>query len=236
MTPITTDIFAVDLALYIPSIATAVMSDFHFGYEESLTRQGLLVPRQQFRRTMERLEYIFTRIKPRIIVLNGDLKHEFGHITRQEWNDTTKLIEYLLQRCEKLIIVKGNHDVILGPIASRKIIELVKEYRDGTYLIVHGDEIPTLSGVKTIIIGHDHPAITLRDKGKYEKFKCFLKGPYKRRILIATPAFNVLTEGSDIMKEHTLSPFLQGSLSDFEVWAIPEAEKVLYFGRLRNLV
>ena len=85
-----------------------------------------------------------------------------------------------------------------------------------------------------MIIGHEHPAIGLRDKGRVEKYKCFFKGKYKDKILIVIPSFNMLTEGTDILKEKLLSPFLQQKLDDFEIFIV--GKEVLYFGKVKNLI
>jgi len=42
---------------------------------------------------MKKLILKFPWVKPEIVIINGDLKHEFGRISRQEWNDVVKIIE-----------------------------------------------------------------------------------------------------------------------------------------------
>ncbi|MBI1969518.1 phosphoesterase, partial [Candidatus Woesearchaeota archaeon] len=66
-----------------------------------------------------------------------------------------------------------------------------------------------------------------------ELYKCFLVGTYKRKKLIVMPSACLVTEGSDILKEEVLSPYLQQDLSSFEVYVL--ADKIYPFGRLRNL-
>ncbi len=236
---------SLDLALYLTSAKTLALSDFHIGFEESLNRQGVLVPRTHYKDVIDRLEHIFAVLKKakksvRTIVITGDLKHDFGHIGRQEWRDVMRLVDYLLRKCEHLILIKGNHDVQLGPIADKHGIELVPEYRVGDVLMIHGDVVPTkLRGITTIIMGHEHPAITLRSKGRSERYKCFLKGTYKRRILIVQPSFNLLTEGTDILQEQFLSPLLKGRLFGigcFEAFIVDDrTHEVLPFGSLKRL-
>ena len=74
----------VGLALYFD--ATLVIADVHIGYEEALNKQGILVPRLQFEEMVKRMERIFYVLKNKRIeriVVNGDLKHEFGTISEQ---------------------------------------------------------------------------------------------------------------------------------------------------------
>ena len=67
-----------------------------------------------------------------------------------------------------------------------------------------------------------------------EKYKAFLLGLWKRKKLIVLPSFNQCTEGTDVLKEYLLSPFLKGAdLSLFDAYLV--ADKPYYFGKLRNL-
>ena len=63
---------------------------------------------------------------------------------------------------------------------------------------------------------------------------CFLKGKWKEYALIVIPSLNLVTEGTDLTKEKTLSPFLKQDISDFEVWIV--GDKPYYFGKLENLL
>ena len=103
-------------------------------------------------------------------------------------------------------------------------------------LIIHGDKAPDkklLNGIKTIIIGHEHPAVTLKEGPRAELYKSFLKGKWKRYNLIVQPSFNLVTEGTDVMKERLLSPFLQQNLRDFDAFIV--ADRVYGFGKLKNI-
>ena len=123
------DIELVDLAIYTNK--TLIVTDFHIGYEEALNKQGLMIPRFQFQEIMTRLGSIFNKLKnykiERIIV-NGDLKHEFGTISDQEWRHTLKLLDFFSQHCKEIILIKGNHDTILGPIAKKRNVKVLEHY------------------------------------------------------------------------------------------------------------
>ncbi len=224
----------IDWALYLVKYKTLIISDSHIGFEEALNKQGILIPRFQFNEIIKQLEKIFDKVRPEIIIINGDIKHEFGTISEQEWRHTLKLIDFLSQKCKKLVLIKGNHDTILGPIADKRKIEVVQELKIGSILITHGDKTAAdLKGIKIIIIGHEHPAITIRERARAELFKCFLKGTYKSKTLIVQPSFNLVTEGTDVMKDSLLSPFLQQNIKNFECWVV--ADKVYYFGKLKEI-
>ena len=224
----------IDLALYLNKSKTLVIADLHIGFEEALSKQGVLVPRFQYKDMIDRLEQIFSRVKPQTVVLNGDLKHEFGGISKQEWKETMRLFDYLSRRCKDIVVVKGNHDPNIDPIVRKKDIRMVDELQLGDIIIAHGDDEPKAKG-KIIIMGHEHPAVSLREKGRVERFKCFIKGKYKKSTLIVQPSFNVCVEGSDITKEKVLSPLIK-NISGFEVFVVDDIrKKTLYFGTVSDL-
>jgi uncharacterized protein len=144
------------------------------------------------------------------------------------------LIDFLRKHCEKVILVKGNHDVILAPIAKKRGIEIVKDYWLGEILITHGHNIPKdAETANAVVIGDEHPAVSIREGARSELFKCFLKGKWKNKLLIAMPSFNMVTTGTDILKEKIQSPFLKQNLDDFEVFVV--ADKVYDFGKLSKI-
>lgn len=224
----------IDLALYLPKYKTIVIADSHIGYEESLQKQGVLVPMLQFRDILKRLENVFSSVKVEQVIFNGDIKHEFGTISRQEWKETFELLDFL-QKHGKVILIKGNHDTILGPLAMKKNLE-IKDYAVvGDFFITHGHKLLDIpKGIKTIVIAHEHPAVTLREGRRYEKFKCFLSGRYKGKRLVVIPSLLQLVEGTDMLKGEILSPYLKQNLGNFQVFVV-ENKKVYPFGRLGNL-
>lgn len=230
------DIEAIDRAIYLRQHDVLVLADFHLGFEESLNKKGVFVPRFQLNDVLQSLKNIFEKVHPKTIVVNGDLKHEFGKISEQEWRDVLKLIDFLKQNCNELIIIKGNHDIILKPVAEKRLITLVSEFATGDITIVHGDKLQLFNkSIKTLIIGHEHPAVGLRESGRVEKFKCFLVGKYKKQNLVVQPSFNPVVEGTDVLKEKVLSPYLT-DLQNFEVFVVNDKTKeVLKFGKVKNL-
>lgn len=224
----------VNLGLY--TYETLIISDLHLGYEEMMASKGTMVPKFQLTDMIRQLESIFAQLGPiKTIVINGDLKHEFGSILRTEWREILRFIDFISQKTKQIIITRGNHDIALEPITRKRNIHIVKNFRINDILIAHGDSIDKearQSLVKTIIIGHEHPAIGLKDKNRYEKYKCFLKGQWKGKTLIVQPSFNPLTEGTDILREPLLSPYLK-SIRNFEVFVV--AKDVLPFGKVKDI-
>src|SRR3989344_4621525 len=222
------EIEIIDLALKYKNIL--IIGDVQLGYEESMSKKGYLIPKFNLDEIIKRLNNIFSEVKVEKIIINGDIKHEFGGILKQEWDDVLKFIDYLLTKVKEVIFIKGNHDIALGPIARKRNVQIVEKYEIDDISILHGHKLmPELR--KIVIIGHEHPAISFGEK-KYEKYKCFLKGKCKKHILIALPSFNFLTIGTDITKEQFLSPYLkEAKIGNFEVYAVED--KIYYFGKVK---
>lgn len=233
---ILTGIKIIDLCLYIKKEKILVISDLHIGYEEALNKQGIFVPRFQFKDTIERLKKIVDSVEINKIIILGDLKHEFGTISETEWKQTLAVLDLFEAKTKDIVLIKGNHDTILGPIARKKNLQILPYEKINDILFIHGDKIVENKDFKTskiAIMGHEHPAVTLREKAKKETFKCFLLGSYKRKKLIVMPSFNLVTTGTDILKERLLSPYLK-DVSNFEVFII-ENEEVYDFGKIKGL-
>ncbi|MDP2974315.1 MAG: metallophosphoesterase [Candidatus Diapherotrites archaeon] len=229
----------IGLAVWIEPDKALVIADLHLGIEEMLNRQGVMLPRFNFRQTKKTLEKIFQKVKPETIIINGDLKHEFGSISEQEWSEVIDMLRSLQQHCKKIVLIKGNHDTILGPIAKWENLKIENEgvfLKKSSAFVTHGETIPKsalFKKAKTVVIGHEHPAITIREQYKREQFKCFLVGKFKGKNLIVQPSMNTVSIGTDVRKQQLLSPFLQQSLGSFKVFAV--ADKVYDFGKLGEL-
>lgn len=223
---------AIDTALYWQSQKTLIINDLHIGYEEALHRKGFLVPKFQVEQIIVHLQKILRKVHPETIIINGDLKHEFGKVLRQEWQGVLKLIDFLKKNCKKIIVIRGNHDPILQPVVEKRGVVVVAEYQQEDTLVVHGDVLVE-TNAKRIIIGHEHPAVTVREGSKWEKYKCFLRGKWQRKELLVLPSFNPLLEGTDILKERLLSPFLK-DIKTFSVFIVSEHE-ILPFGNVSDV-
>lgn len=221
----------IELCLYIKKERILVIGDLHLGFEESLNRQGVLIPRMQFKEAYTRIEKLLQNLKPKLVILVGDVKHEFSTISNQEWNNISRIIK-LIKLHSKLLIIKGNHDNIIKPIAERESAEVKDSYTLKNIQFLHGDVIKKPLS-KLIIIGHEHPAISFKERPT-EKFKCFLKGKYKQSTLIILPSFSIVSEGSDITRNHPLSPFLKNAdIKNFEVWI--SQDKTYFFGKVKGI-
>ena len=250
MTPfkLTRELTLIDLAVAMSDRQTLGLADVHLGFEEALHRDGALVPRGHLTIIQERLRGIADALGISAerpwdrLVINGDLRHQFGPFTAQEWTHIRQFLGHFLDLFETIVLVQGNHDGDLDVLAREfPRVEVQPRAQLGRTLFWHGDadpgEIP--ADVDTLVIGHDHPAIRLRDPvtGRMELFKCFLTGAYAERTLVVLPSFNPWTAGSDLTQERPLSPVLnEVDLASMTVYLVSDQHEIFPFGALGRLM
>lgn len=211
--------------IFLAQHRALVIADLHIGYEAALEKQGIMVPCSQYPKMKQDIANMLNACKPEMLIINGDVKHEFGEATRQEWGETLDLLSFLEGKKLKLVVVRGNHDNFLIPILKKHSIELKDPcFMLGNFLFFHGHkqlDLQMFVSAENLIMAHEHPAIVLRDElGVKRKFKCFLKGRFHGKNLIVLPAFSPLAEGSEVnltRREELLSPLLRAcNLASFK--------------------
>jgi len=220
-------------SVWIEKEKILVIADLHIGYEESL---NIAMPRLQYSEIIKDLERIFKETKNlKEIIILGDLKHEFSKNITQEWNEVRKFFSFLKEKCEKVVLVKGNHDNFIENISSKYNIEVKDYYIKDEFGFIHGDKqfIEILDKkIKYLFLGHMHPAIRLEEGAKREIYKCFLRGKWKSKEIIILPSFFPFVEGTHISEDNNLA--YDFKLKNFEVF-IPDEEKILDFGKLKDI-
>lgn len=228
------DAEVIDRALKIND--TLIISDIHLGYESTLNKQGLMLPQIQFDKIIDSLENIQKKAKASSIILNGDIKHNFGRIDKQEWREVLSFIDYLQDIFIDIDIIKGNHDNFTQYILNKRNLHLKNHMIIDNYYITHGHELPQEipENIKTIIIGHEHPCISICSGRRVEKIKTYLKGTWQNYNLIVIPSFTQISYGSDILHEKTISPFIE-DINNFEVIAVEEGD-IYPFGYVKDII
>lgn len=246
-TPITDTISIIDgmPILFLEDLEVLVITDLHLGIEAIMSEDGTFSP---FNQTQEQIKIVaeyLNSIKPKMLVLNGDIKHSFHEPTKIENRNVKSFLQTISLLVEEIHIIKGNHDVFLNWVvrdiqnASFHESHLILKQ----YFFTHGDkalqnEIP--NDVEYVIIGHEHPVLHANVNG-FQKVRVpvFLKGPLNNRnvILIVQPSFTSYSSGTPIhplSKENLLSPILREEvdLSLFELFALSEDKEVLKFPSL----
>ena len=143
-----------------------VVGDLHIGWEVTLAQQGIHVP-SQTSKMLERLRKIVQDEKPSRLVMLGDVKHSVTGAELEEWRDVPEFFEALLKIVPSIQVISGNHDGNLEPLTPSQV-----ELKGPTGIalwerfgLLHGHAWPSpaVLGCETLIMGHLHPAITLRD-------------------------------------------------------------------------
>lgn len=202
-------------ALYLKDHGHLVLSDLHIGYESALRQKGVFLPQASYGHIKAVIEQLIEETTPDGIVLLGDLKHEFGKPSPQEWVEVQDLLTTLEGRRVKVHVVRGNHDNYVLSILNRFDVSLHDPSMVlGDLLLVHGDKALDVGGdTRAVILGHEHPAISSMDlSGARYKFKCFLVGKHRRLRLIVMPSVFPLSSGVGINetdRKDLLSPILR---------------------------
>lgn len=219
-----------------------VVADLHLGYEDALRERGVELPYEQYGWVKRSIVRYVEERSPELVVLNGDVKHEFSGALSQEWREVLDLISTLKGLGVRVEVVRGNHDNFLIPILRKEGIEVRDPYlRLGEVLLFHGHVEPEIpDGVDLIVMGHEHPAITLRDEiSASHKFKVFLNGEYMGVRLLVLPAVSPLAPGTDLLsvgRGDLLSPILRKArLEDFRVIVADEEVGVEDLGPLNAI-
>lgn len=219
-----------------------IISDIHIGYEIKLQKLGLQIPYHSEERMIKQVTELIEEYKPEKVILNGDIKHEFALLEGKIKQTVIKFLEIISSKSE-LIIIKGNHDNSILGLLKHLHYEIQDYYIYKNYFFCHGDTYYPESEkeeIKTIIIGHQHPAIVLKNAGRKEKFKCLLYGynSLRKKQILITPSFNNMTIGTNLINLQNNTPYIhENDLDDFHVYTT-EGDKILHFqtlGLLREI-
>ena len=157
-----------DKALWWPRLCTLCVADLHLGKAAAFRRSGIPVPEDTTRSIVDRLDRMLHRLRPRRLVILGDLLHARDGRDPQlldsfaTWRGTHAELDVLL--------VRGNHDLRAGdpPAAWNMRIESepFADPDDGQVAFAHHPEVAALAA-RPVLCGHVHPAImmcgTMRD-------------------------------------------------------------------------
>jgi putative SbcD/Mre11-related phosphoesterase len=226
-------------ALFFQDQRCLVLSDLHIGYESALKEKGVFLPQASYRHMKGVIEGLIESTRPESIVFLGDLKHEFGKASPQEWVEVQDLLATLLAKGLKVHVVRGNHDNYILSILRRFDVSLHEPAMMlGDYIFTHGHiKVDVPKGTKAIIIGHEHPAVSSLDlSGARYKFKCFLIGKHRGTRLVVMPALSPLSSGvgiNETSKKGLLSPILrEADVESFTPIVVEEGIGVFRFPQI----
>jgi putative SbcD/Mre11-related phosphoesterase len=201
---------------YIHSLDLLAFSDIHLGYEGVMAKKGVLIPKVNLKHTINVVKQALEETGAKRILINGDIKNDFSNVDIEEFNELYDFMEAMKESDASIVLVKGNHDNFVDRYKDPfKLSIYAQEANIGGYFFLHGEYLPKLipKGTKMVIMGHEHPAISIyNDVGRKEKLRCFLYGKYGRTKLLVLPAVGYFSSGTDInltTKHNLLSPVLK---------------------------
>jgi len=240
------DYILISKTLFFLEQGILAIGDLHFGYESMLHQQGIQLPFHQLPKTKKELTNILNQIKKhnhklKKIILLGDIKHYFS-FDKSEFFKIREFLVFLQKYVDEknIILIRGNHDKALS---KKQLTKYKNYYITKDLAFTHGNILyPAIldKKIKTIVMGHLHPAASIKDpKGiKKEKYKAFLMGRYKKKQLIILPSFFPLVHGIEINESYKHIPHFsiinKSRLQNFKVHIVGK-NKVYEFGKLKDL-
>jgi DNA ligase-associated metallophosphoesterase len=161
-----------------------IVSDLHFGKTGHFRKSGIPVPQTIYKEDLQRLVMLLDYFKPEQVIVVGDFFHSHAN-TELDW---FKKWRHDLSHI-KIILVKGNHDILKDDWYEEASIELIeKELLIYPFLFTH-DKCTDRKDVYTFC-GHIHPGIYLHGPGKQGiRLPCF----YFAKHHCVLPAFSRFT-------------------------------------------
>lgn len=194
----------------------AIIADLHLGFEGEMAQAGIYLPRVQLAKAISLIEFL-SSIGNKKLIIDGDIKNSFSKLTLQEREEIIKFLGRAKDLFDEVILVRGNHDNYVSIITDKMDVKLVPNLKlSDKVFILHGHrESMEALRYEIIIIGHEHPSLTIRDEiGSVIKLPCFLRVPLKgkrKREVLVLPAAGYYQSGNPISlsPEAYLSPLIK---------------------------
>ncbi|MEM0097143.1 MAG: metallophosphoesterase [Conexivisphaerales archaeon] len=220
--------------VYFRELDLLAVSDLQLGEERVLAEESkIYLPEIQIKLVIEEIRKMHELTGAGRILINGDFKHGFSGASRQEWVEVEKVYKESRALYREVIVVRGNHDNYLSNISALLGFNLNDEYFEAGYKFVHGHRLNPLEGVRTLVIGHEQPAILLRKGFDSIKMPVILYGKAISGInFICLPALSPISSGVEVNaidKRELLSPYFKSVVDVDELNAIaiePEVGEV----------
>jgi len=231
------DYILLNKAIFFPKPGILAITDVHLGYEQMLEDDGILIPFNQLEQSIGDLKKIQGELiskghKIKKVIILGDLKHHFA-FNMEETFEIRDFVDFIRNTITtNIIALKGSHEKMSVGVSQYEDYHL-----DGSLAFIHGDiNFPEVfdKKIKTIVMGHLHPAISLSDNVKSEKFKCYLTGQFQKKDVIILPSFMPLFEGAELTNTKDFSIIPKEKLQNFKVHIIGD-DRVYEFGKLKQL-
>ncbi|MFQ5907376.1 MAG: metallophosphoesterase [Thermoplasmata archaeon] len=226
-----------------------VVADLHIGKEEELRREGFTLP-SQTKKMAEEIASIMRELRPKRLVILGDLKHEIPRFTGLERRDVPRFFDLLEGVAPEVHLVQGNHDGNIAYLLPRWVtLHGPEGYRRDDIAYIHGHAWPSpeIMEARTLLMGHNHPTLLFPDRlGPRTYERCWVRAPfiaghprYPRHPedLVLVPAFNEFSGGTPVNERgrRFLGPILKSSMVGMEGAQVYLLNGT-YLGRLEGMM
>jgi putative SbcD/Mre11-related phosphoesterase len=197
---------------------TIVIADLHIGWEMAVASKGIHLP-SQTPKLLARLKGLISKYKPQDLIIMGDVKHTVATAEISEWHDVPDFFSDLRKHVQKIMVIRGNHDGNLEPLLPENI-ELLPTTGMvlGNVGFFHGHRWPTPSvlACKTIVMGHVHPVVSLRDPAGFRITRqVWIKADCSRRHLEEILMKKYKLKSVRHVESEVLPLFIMPSFNDF---------------------
>jgi DNA ligase-associated metallophosphoesterase len=172
-------------ALWWPGAATLVIADLHFEKGSAFAVQGRLLPPYDSAFTLERLEGLMARFRPRRVICLGDSFHD-GRAGERLPSSLGERLASLAQATD-WIWIQGNHDPAPPGSWGGRVLDA---FAEGPLQFRHEAAAHRAAGE---ISGHFHPKAGITWRGRRVTGRCFVEDG--RRLIL--PAFGAYAGGLD---------------------------------------
>ena len=218
-----------------------IAADLHIGLEDEAEAKGIHIPTPILPTIVNHITTPAKNLGCKGVILLGDIKHEFGLVTEPEWFGVKKLVFKIRENNLTIDVVRGNHDNYIIKVLKEHKVPLHNTYLEvGGITLTHGHKTIEDKTLKEVILGHEHPAITLKDDvGAKHRFKALIHLKTKSSRYIILPSVSPLAYGSDfneVPADKMLSPILHMlNLSEAEPYVIEAGVAAKKFPKIRDL-
>ncbi|MES2278514.1 MAG: ligase-associated DNA damage response endonuclease PdeM [Bacteroidota bacterium] len=193
-------------AIYWQQEKALIAADVHLGKVGHFRKAGIAVPRDMEQDDLAVLSDLIHEHRPEKIIFLGDLFHSDMN-SDWEWfamwrRNFPKL---------KIILIKGNHDIIQDRHYLELNVELHEELLVGPFLMLHHPQSEDKLDIATgyVFCGHIHPGVSLTGKARQSiTLPCFAFG--NRQVVL--PSFGKFT--GKVAMQHRKSDRIFGVLKD----------------------
>src|SRR5687768_8499589 len=160
-------------AVYLEAERILCVADLHLGYAWAHRFSGQLMPLCGEENLLARLSDLCSFYKPAHLAVLGDIVHQAVPVA-EVTQELTSLFDGLREICG-LKLILGNHDKKLKKLATAVAdLEFIPQFETDKFLLTHGNTPASAPEGKFVLMGHEHPSISLGDGIRSAKFPCFM--------------------------------------------------------------